>query len=186
MSTARKPRKSAIEKTARNAVQQGEKVWLAGLGVLAKAQEEGRDVLETDREELFNDLVKAGRKFAKRAKGTGGGTFDEARRVIGESLDKVRDRALDSYDRVLDQAGNGMDKVAEGLRFDQVFDRRVEKALKRLGYPTPRQYNTLKRKVMVLETPKAPKRKVKAKAAPKKTAVKKTAVKKPVITEKAA
>lgn len=187
MSTIKKGRKSAIEKTARNAVEQGERVWLAGLGVLARVGEEGRDMFDGERDELFEEFVKAGRKFAKKAKGTSENRFEDARKAVSESLEEVRDRALFSYDKVLDQAGNGLDKVAEGLRIEQVFDRRVEKALKRLGYPTPRQYNTLKRKVMKLEAPKAPKRKVKAKAAPKKADPKKAIVtEKKVVTEKAA
>ena len=178
-----------IESTARDAIEQGEKVWLAGLGVLARAQDEGRDLVDADKVKLYEDLVKTGRKFADQAKDKGQSQLDDARKAIRDAFDKARDDVKTTYDRAIDQTESGVDKIAESLGIEHIFDRRVGKVLDRLGYPTKKQFDALNRKVNALSktaatpkastpkaaTPKAAKSKIatpkaKAAAAPKKTA----------------
>jgi len=168
-----------IEATARDAIEQGEKVWLAGLGVLARAQEEGRELVDADKTKLYKDLVKTGRKFSDQAKDKGQSQLDDVRKTIRDAFDKARDEVRSTYDRAIDQTESGVDKIAESLGIEQIFDRRVAKALDRLGYPTKKQYDALQRKVNALSkkatapkkaAPKAAAAKVQAPVAPKKSA----------------
>lgn len=138
---------SAIESTARTAVEQGEKVWLAGLGVLARTQEDGREWLAADKAKMFDEYVDAGRDFASRAKGSSETQFETTRDAIRGAFDKAREQAKSGYDRAVTQTESNVEKIAETFGIDQVFDRRIERALERLGYPTAKQFDTLKKKV---------------------------------------
>lgn len=136
-----------IESTARDAIEQGEKVWLAGLGALVRAHEEGRELIDRDKAELFDELAGAGREFADRAAETGQTQFEKTRDAVRDSFAKAREQVMGTYDRAIGQTESGVDKIAEHLGIEQIFDRRVEKALERLGYPTKKQFDSLKRKV---------------------------------------
>ena len=62
------------------------KIWLAGLGALAKAEQEGTKV--------FHNLVEAGEDFEARGKKRFKlvkGKVDEAREMAGETFDKLGD-----------------------------------------------------------------------------------------------
>jgi len=159
---------SAIESTAKAAIEQGEKVWLAGLGVLARAQEDGREWIGADKVKLFDDFVDAGREFADRAKRSGESQVEDTREAIRGAFDTARDQAKSSYDRAVSQTEANVEKIAETLGIEQIFDRRVERALERLGYPTSKQFASLSKKVNAQKS-KTTKKKVSA-AAKKKTA----------------
>lgn len=154
-----------IEATARDAMEQGEKVWLAGIGVLARAQDEGREWVDADKARLYEDLVKTGRKFADQAKDKGQSQLDDARKTIRDAFDKARNEVKSTYDRAIDQTETGVEKIAESLGIEQIFDRRVAKALDRLGYPTKKQYDALQRKVNALSKKAAAPKVAKPKAA---------------------
>ena len=98
------------------------KIWLAGLGALAVAGEEGKT--------LFRTLVEKGEEFE--AKGR-----DEVEKVA----DKVRDRVGDRVSDAKSSMGELWDKVQDGL------DDRVAKTLERLGVPTRKEIATLTKRV---------------------------------------
>jgi poly(hydroxyalkanoate) granule-associated protein len=152
---------SAIEATAKAAIEQGEKVWLAGLGVLARAQQDGRDWIGADKVKLFDDFVDAGRDFADRAKGSGESQLENTREAIRGAFDKAREQAKSSYVRAVDQTEANVEKIAGKLGIDQIFDRRIERALDRLGYPSSKQFAALNKKVTALTKSAAPKAKAK-------------------------
>jgi poly(hydroxyalkanoate) granule-associated protein len=150
---------SAIEATAKAAIEQGEKVWLAGLGVLSRAQEDGREWMGADKVRMFDEFVDAGRAFADRARNTGETQFETTREAIRGAFDTARDQAKSSYDRAVVQTESNAEKIAGALGIDQIFDRRVERAMKRLGYPTAKQFAAMNKKVNALAKPAAPKAK---------------------------
>jgi poly(hydroxyalkanoate) granule-associated protein len=140
-----------IEATAREAIGYGEKVWLAGLGVLARAQSSGEQTSDTAATDGFTDLVNAGREFADRARETGESQFQTVRDTVNNAFDKAHREIKSGYDKALDQTESNVEKVAESLGIEQIFDRRVDKALQRLGYPTKKQHAALSRKVNALK-----------------------------------
>jgi len=144
---------SAIEATAKSAIEQGEKVWLAGLGVLARAQQDGREWIGADKVKLFDEFVDAGREFADRAKGSGESQLETTREAIRGAFDNARDQAKNRYDRAVDQTETNVEKLAETLGIEHIFDRRIERALDRLGYPTKKQFTALNKKVNSLAKP---------------------------------
>jgi len=164
---------STIEETAKTAIEQGEKVWLAGLGVLAKAQEDGREWIGADKVKLFDEFVDAGREFADKARSSGESQFETTREAIRGAFDSAREQAKSSYVQAVAQTESNVEKIAGSLGIDQIFDRRIERALERLGYPTATQFKSLNKKVAALaksETPKPKAAKKKAPAASRKSA----------------
>ena len=148
----KKPKKGELRKSA-------EKVWLAGLGALATAEEEGG--------KAFKSLVRKGERYQKSLKKPVG----DARKQVEGTVEDVRD-----------QAGKTWKKV-EGA-----FDHQVTMALHRLGVPTRQEIADLTRRVETLTrklgatTETAPKatfrKKTAKKAVGKKTAAKKMVAKK--------
>ena len=136
---------SAIETTARTAIEPGEKVWLAGLGVLSRTQEDSRQWLAADKSKMFDEYVDAGRDFADRAKGSSEAQFENTRDAIRGAFDKAREQAKSGYDQAVTQTEANVEKLAETFGIEQVFDRRIERALERLGYPTAQQFDALKK-----------------------------------------
>ena len=94
------------------------KIWLAGLGALATAEEEGT--------KLFNTLVKKGEGYDKEVRNG----FDKAARVAKKEAGKVRNTA-----------GKAWEKIGAG------FDDQVGAALGRMGVPTKKEIDSLSRKV---------------------------------------
>ena len=148
--TSVKTPKDVVEKSARDVIENGEKVWFAGLGLIARAQEEGRDLLSSDKTELFGELVGAGRDFADRARQSGQTRFEDVQSAIQNTFDQARGQVTGNYEKASDQVETGVDKIAESLGIDQIFDRRISKALNRLGYPDKKKFDALNRKVNAL------------------------------------
>ncbi len=73
------------------------KIWLAGLGALAKAEEEGT--------KLFNNLVEAGEEFETRGK--------KRLRLVKGKIEKARDKAESTLDKLGDSFD---DKVAAAVQ----------------------------------------------------------------------
>jgi poly(hydroxyalkanoate) granule-associated protein len=94
------------------------KIWLAGLGALAAAEEEGT--------KLFSRLVDRGRDVESRGKVE----VDKAKDKAREARDKARDRAESAWENV----GNKVDEA-------------VTAALHRLGVPTRDEIRTLTQRV---------------------------------------
>ncbi len=134
------------------------KIWLAGLGALQAAEEEGS--------KLFKNLVERGQTFEGRGR---------------ERMDDVRER----YDNVKDQVGNVAEEARDraGSTWEKVetkLDDAVASALGRLGVPSRDEIATLTLRVEELTAvveklkpaKKAPAKKASARKAPKSPAAK--------------
>ena len=143
-------------------------VWLAGLGAIAKAQEQGSKAIEA--------LVNDGLAFQRKSQA-------EAQQRLQEATERLSHMASDFGQ----QASGRVDKL------EHLFEDRVAKALHRLGMPTLLDLEMLSDRVAQLEAQLAALHKVASKpqkAAPhptKSTAAKSTAAKAsaPVKTAKA-
>lgn len=123
------------------------KIWLAGLGALAAAQEEGTNV--------FRSLVEKGETYETRGR---------------EALDSVRGEVEGKVDQAKTEATTAVDK------FESRIDETVTGALRRFGVPTREEISTLTRRVEELTLQVERLNAAKAEPA-KKPAVKKTAAK---------
>ncbi|MBL8517968.1 MAG: phasin family protein [Betaproteobacteria bacterium] len=130
---AKRLKKTAAKSTAKPVGQQGEvlakqvmdsaqKIWLAGLGAFAKAQEEGGKVFEA--------LVQQGQALEKKTRAMAGN-------AVGKAVESARTQAAES----MSKATGTIDKL------DQVFQDRVHRSLNKLGVLTARDIDDLTRQV---------------------------------------
>ncbi len=115
---AKKKKKTTTKKYQDDLKDSAHKIWLAGLGALATAEEEGT--------KLFNTLVKKGEGYDKEVRNG----FEKAAKVARKEASKVRSTA-----------GKAWEKIGGG------FDDQVGAALGRMGVPTKREIDSLSRKV---------------------------------------
>ena len=94
------------------------KIWLAGLGAMQAAEEEGS--------KLFKNLVERGESFQSRGR---------------ERYDDVKDKVEDAADKAKDRAETTWEKV------EQRLDEAVTSALGRLGVPSRDEIATLTQRV---------------------------------------
>ncbi len=129
---AKKLKKSSVNSTQKSAgassevlakqvMESAQKIWLAGLGAFAKAQEEGGKVFET--------LVSQGQALEKKTRAMAGKAVETARAQATESVGK---------------ATGTIDKL------DQVFQDRVHRSLNKLGVLTAKDIDDLTRQVTEL------------------------------------
>ncbi len=111
--TAKKKKKPSTEIR-----ESANKIWLAGLGALAVAEEEGT--------KLFKRLVKEGESFEKRSKKQ----LEKVQGRVEEKVEDVRDRAESTWDRI-----------------GSSFDDRVGATLNRLGVPSRHEIQRLTKRV---------------------------------------
>ena len=116
------------------------KIWLAGLGALAAAEEEGS--------KLFKNLVEKGEKWESK----GRDTMHEVRSDVKEKVEEAREKATNTWDQVGDR-----------------FDDALASALKRFGVPSREEIATLTKRVeeltALVESLKQPKKAAKAEKA---------------------
>ena len=105
--------------------QNAEKVWLAGLGALATAEEEGG--------KLFRGLMKKGESYEKK----GLAQFDKLKAKVEGVAETAKDRAGEAWGRVEDKVEDVEDKL----------DDRVAVVLRKLGVPSKNEISTLTRRV---------------------------------------
>lgn len=106
---------------AANIRESANRIWLAGLGAFAKAQEEG--------EKLFQALVKEGEIVEKRAKKAAESRFEDAKGKVVE----FRSKANQQFDRL-----------------EELFQERIAQVLSRLGVPTQDDIQELSKRVEAL------------------------------------
>ncbi len=124
---------------ADNAIEYARQIWLAGLGALAKAEKEGS--------QLFDTLVHRGEEL--------------------EAL--AMQRAEDTVEELKDRLGEVQKSAAHNLdKLEKAFQKRVTRALHRLGVPSREDIQDLARQVNALqESIKAMIKAEEAKEAPK-------------------
>ena len=122
------------------------RIWLAGLGALATAEEEGS--------KLFTSLVRKGKQYESSVK---------------KPVDRAATRVKGTVKDVRGRAGKTVKKI------ERAFDDQVDAALHRVGVPTRKEIAQLNRKVQRLTEVIEGKRRKSAKkktTARKKTAAK--------------
>ncbi len=105
------------------------KIWLAGLGAMAVAEEEGS--------KLFKNLVAQGERFEPHARQA----LKDAKKGAGQASEKARRMAEETTERAR--------KVAEGAweQLGGAFDEKLAKALHRIGVPTRDEISALTRRI---------------------------------------
>ncbi len=106
------------KKVQKDVVESANRIWLAGLGALSVAEEEGG--------KLFNSLVKKGEGFEKRGK---------------KQLEKVQSSVEDQVEMAREKADKAFGKFGKG------FDSRVAETLNKLGVPSRMEIQKLTRRV---------------------------------------
>jgi poly(hydroxyalkanoate) granule-associated protein len=120
-------RKSTSAKgTMAQAVDTGHRIWLAGLGALARAQREGP--------KLFNALAEEGGAIEQHQRSNAQhmiqGAWQNLRETVDERTAGVRGKASETIENL-----------------EEIFQSRVQKALQQLGMPTSHEIGALSRKV---------------------------------------
>lgn len=174
----KKSKKKKGGEVPREIADSAHRVWLAGLGALSRAQDEGG--------KFFRQLVEKGSELEGRG-----------REKVEELVGKARDAASGARDKVEEartKARTEVESRGEELssQISRVVDERVEKLLHRMGVPTRQEIQALTERVEALnrqvekgqgaETPataSAAKKPATKKPAARKPAAKKPAAKKP-------
>ena len=105
-----------------NAIEYARQIWLAGLGALAKAEKEGG--------KLFDTLVQRGEELEAQAMQRAENTVEELKDRLGEA----RKSAVHNLDKL-----------------EKAFQKRVARALHRLGVPSREDIQDLARQVNALQ-----------------------------------
>jgi len=168
-------RKKATRKTTRKKAPQdlqarvkksANKIWLAGLGAFALAEEEGG--------KLFKSLVSKGKGFEEK----GRDQLEKARGTFESIAGVARDKATEVAGEVKGRAGSAWSRVADDV------DDAVSSALHKVGVPTREEINRLTRRIEHLTAlvedkvggrKAAPRKKAAARKAPRKKAARKGA-----------
>jgi len=124
MTTRKKPETDLKEEIKANAG----KVWMAGLGALATAEEEGG--------KLFRGLVKKGQSYEKK----GLAHFEKMKSKVEGAAEAAKDRAEQAWEKV----GEKVDDVEES------WDDRVVGVLHKIGVPSKNEIASLTRRVEAL------------------------------------
>lgn len=113
--------KGSGEQIAKQVMDSAQKIWLAGLGAFARAQDEGGKVFDT--------LVAQGKEIEKKTRQVAGKAVEDAKAQASETMGK---------------AAGKWDKL------EQVFEDRVHRSLNRLGVVSSNDVEDLTRQVSEL------------------------------------
>jgi poly(hydroxyalkanoate) granule-associated protein len=119
---AKKNRQADVRESAR-------KIWLAGLGALSVAEEEGS--------KLFKTLVAQGEKY----EGESREAFRNAKKSASQVTEKARKAAEETSERARKAAGEAWDQIGGA------FDEKLTKALHKIGVPTRDEIGALSRRI---------------------------------------
>lgn len=95
---------------ANTLIETAQQIWMAGVGALGRAQEEGG--------KLFDGLVREGMSLEQKTRRFATGKVDVARDAVESTVAQVKERASDTWDRL-----------------EKVFEDRVSRVLSKLGVP---------------------------------------------------
>src|SRR5690348_15562999 len=107
---------------ARGMMESAQQVWLAGLGALSKAQQEGGRFFET--------LVEEGAQVQEKTRNYTQAQFEQAQRRAGPWVSEARKRTTDAFGK-----------------FEQMFDQRLARAMERMQTPTREDFDKLSARV---------------------------------------
>lgn len=105
------------------------KIWLAGLGALAVAEEEGS--------KLFKTLVEQGERFEAEGKQK----LKEAKKDAEQASARAKQAAEETAERARRAAEGAWEQIGGA------FDDKLAKALHRIGVPTREEINALSRRI---------------------------------------
>ena len=174
MSAKKRKKQDQNENAAGEVSERLEQVFLAGLGALSTASDIGA--------KTFDSLVDQGQAYRKAASKRTEELLGDVQEAVREVSEGAQTRASGLIDQVREQS-----KVT---RLHDVFDQRVEGALRRIGVPTQSDIGALNAKLDKLmkrvESKKPAARKsAKKKAAPKKKTARKATSTKRKVAKKA-
>jgi poly(hydroxyalkanoate) granule-associated protein len=132
-------RKAAAKSAAAPVMDSAREIWLAGLGALNVAQQEGSRILE-EGSKIFDKLVAEGSKMENKARKDVEGAMDNLRGEVENRMQGMRKQA----DAVRKQAADNWD------RLEKIFEDRVARSLASLGIPSREDVNNLAAKVQLL------------------------------------
>ena len=121
-SKAKAAASASAESTNKSIMESAQQIWLAGLGALTKAREDGT--------KLFENLVKEGLNLEAATRKIATGKVDEVRGAVETGVSQVRERTQETWDRL-----------------EQVFESRVSRALGKLGVPGRKELDELLKRV---------------------------------------
>lgn len=132
--TVRKVRPRAVRAPA-TVIENVQQVWLAGMGAIARAQQEGPAA--------FHEAVAEGLKLLNRSRSSAEqlirDVFESAQGSVQSRIGSARDQAAETWDNI-----------------EALFQSRVQKAMQQLGVPSAEEIRLLTRRVAELnETVKA-------------------------------
>ena len=136
-----------LGRTVRDSAQQ---IWLAGLGALAKTQEEGSKV--------FDALVDEGRSLESRTRGFAQARMNPTGEHLGQAASQATMRALQTWEWL-----------------EKAFEDRLARTLKRVGAPTQSDFAALIQRLDALERKSRPPRATAPRKTASKTSTKKSA-----------
>ncbi|KRG39787.1 hypothetical protein ARC78_14010 [Stenotrophomonas pictorum JCM 9942] len=105
------------ERLTRRVTESAQQIWLAGLGALSRAQNEGKS--------LFDSLVKEGESMEERSRQQSD-RGETLRDSVETTLNQARERAAGTWDRV-----------------ERSFEDRVQRVLRRMDIPSRSDIETL-------------------------------------------
>ncbi len=111
-------KKIDVEDLQKNVKESAQRIWLAGLGALATAEEEGG--------KLFKNLVKKGEAYESKAKGK----LEGLREQVGDVAGKVRQGATGAWGKA-----------------EEAWDDKVAGTLRKIGVPSRDEISNLTRRV---------------------------------------
>src|SRR5690242_10117000 len=106
----------------RGIMESAQQIWLAGLGALSKAQQEGGKFFET--------LVEEGAQMQERTRQYTQGQFEQAQRSAEPWVSEARKRTADAFGKL-----------------EQMFDQRLARAMERMQMPTRADFENLSARV---------------------------------------
>src|SRR5690348_1766466 len=107
---------------ARGVMDSAQQIWLAGLGALSKAQQEGGKFFET--------LVEEGVQVQEKTRNYTQSQFEQAQRRAEPWVNEARKRTTDAFGK-----------------FEQMFDQRLARAMERMQMPTREDFDNLSARV---------------------------------------
>jgi poly(hydroxyalkanoate) granule-associated protein len=133
MTTTRKTTRKAAPKRSDKPVDalkgSAQKIWHAGLGAFALAEEEGG--------KLFQSLVRKGKEFEQ----TGREQIEKAREQVEKLAETAKEKLDEATVDVRDRAGETWNRV------EKRWDERTAKTLQRLGVPSRDEIARLTRRI---------------------------------------